>query len=142
MIMTDNQTATFLAALKQEAADDSLIEQLAEHVFNRQTHIHPDEGHGADYYCLNLTSAMGAQMAHVLVRLREVHAEAERLRARTVRATDPADVCPELVDQVLAAWTLPLATTPGGLTAEQSARIAIAAVLAHLAGSPAEAAAR
>ena len=137
--MTDTETATFLIGLKHAAADDALIEQMAEAVINRQTHIHPEEGHGADYYCLNLTSYMGAQMAHVLVRLREAEAQVERLRARTGRAAEPGDVCPELVNQVLAAWTLPLATTPGGLTAEQSARIAIAAVLAHLAGSVAEA---
>lgn len=57
--------------LTHTAADDKLIEQLADAVLDRQTHIHPQPGSGEDLYCLNLTSWLGERMGPILVRLRE-----------------------------------------------------------------------
>ncbi|MET8866476.1 hypothetical protein ABZW11_26360 [Nonomuraea sp. NPDC004580] len=75
-----------LPRLTGPAANDELIDQLADSVLNRTTHIHPEPGRGADYHCLNLTSYMGECMAPVLVRLREVTASLRAAEDRTARA--------------------------------------------------------
>lgn len=81
--MPNSRTDTRLAALPGQAATPEVVEQLAKTVLDRHAHIHPERGE--DLYCLNLTSFMGERMGPVLVRLREVEAEVERLRGADAR---------------------------------------------------------